>query len=336
MSRRAIVGALTAFVAVVTVHVAAQPSTRTGGTIQERLGYPASARLLIIHGDDLGMAHSGNRATFEALERGWITSSSILVPCPWFPEVARWAKAHPSADLGIHLAVNSEWTTFRWAPLSGRSAVPSLVDADGYMPLEETEVARRATAADVERELRAQIDFARAHGVRLTHLDSHMATLFQTAALFGVYRGLAKTYDLPQLLERAGPRGGAQAPAWAAEGQRDALLDRVLEIDPGVPPEGWLAAYEKMLAPLPAGVYQLIVHLAYDDDEMRGATADHPNWGAAWRQSDFEMVKSAAFQDFLKQQHFTLITWGELGKARAASPRRSPAPPARSRRSDRP
>src|SRR5450755_684867 len=82
-------------------------------TVQERLGYPASARLLVIHADDLGMNHSVNRATFEALEKGWITSASILVPCPWFPEVARWAKHNPDVDLGIHLALNSEWTDLR-------------------------------------------------------------------------------------------------------------------------------------------------------------------------------------------------------------------------------
>src|SRR4030081_139929 len=87
-------------------------------TIQERLGYPASARLLVIHADDLGMNHSVNRATFEALEKGWITSASILVPCPWFPEVTKWAKEHPSADVGIHQALNSEWTTLRWGTVS--------------------------------------------------------------------------------------------------------------------------------------------------------------------------------------------------------------------------
>ena len=91
-------------------------------SLQERLGHPADARLLVIHADDLGMSHSVNRATFEALENGWITSASILVPCPWFPEVARWARAHPAADLGTICALNSEWTGFRWGPVGPRDA----------------------------------------------------------------------------------------------------------------------------------------------------------------------------------------------------------------------
>ncbi len=309
------IAALTIAAAALVAAGASQPGT----TIQERLGYRPDARLLIIHADDLGMAHSVNRATFEALEHGWITSSSILVPCPWFPEVARWAKAHPDADLGIHLAVNSEWTGFRWAPLSGRGAVPSLVDAQGYMALEEEEVVRKAKPAEVEKELRAQIDFARAAGVALTHLDSHMATLFHTAALFDVYRKMGSAYGLPQLIERTGERGGEQSPWATPQAQADALVDRVVSINPGITPDRWEAEYERLLSPLPPGVYQLIVHLAYDDDEMRGATWDHPNWGAAWRQSDLELVKSAAFQDFLKQQQFKLMTWRELGKARARS-----------------
>src|SRR5438132_7862154 len=103
-----------------------QKTTVPEKTVHERLGYPASARLLVLHADDLGMNHSVNRATFEALEKGWITSASILVPCPWFAEVARFARDHPDADLGIHLAVNSEWTGFRWGPISGAEAVPSL------------------------------------------------------------------------------------------------------------------------------------------------------------------------------------------------------------------
>jgi predicted glycoside hydrolase/deacetylase ChbG (UPF0249 family) len=281
-------------------------------TVQQRLGYPADARLLIIHADDLGMSHSVNRATFVALERGWITSSSILVPCPWFAEVATWARAHQDADLGIHLAVNSEWTTLRWPPISGRAAVPSLIAADGYMALDEDAVVAHARPAEVDRELRAQIDFAKSAGVPLTHLDSHMATLFHTRELFEVYRRLGADYGLPQLIERLGSRGGARS-AWETGAAGSALIDRVISIDPGVSAGEWEAAYEKMLAPLPPGVYQLIVHLGYDDDEMRGATADHPNWGAAWRQHDLDLVKSDRFQAFLKQQHFVPITWAKLG-----------------------
>ena len=285
-------------------------------TIQERLGHPPGARLIVIHADDLGMAHSVNRATFEALEKGWITSASMLVPCPWFPEAARWARAHPDADLGIHLALNSEWTGFRWGPVSGASAVPSLLDAEGYLPLVEPTVVQQAKPAEVERELRAQIDRARAAGVRLTHLDSHMGTLFGSPALFDVYRRLGAAYDLPLLLERLGERG-EDASGFAPGAQADALVDRVVSIEPGASPAGWPAAYEKMLAPLPPGVYELIVHLAHDDDEMRGATADHPDWGAAWRQSDFDLVRSAWFRDFLRSHGFVPVKWSELARARA-------------------
>src|SRR5262249_18893391 len=89
-------------------------------SVPERLGYPATARLLVIHADDFGMNHSVNRATSEALDNHWITSASILVPCPWFLEAAAYAKAHPDADLGVHQALTSEWTTFRWGPVSSK------------------------------------------------------------------------------------------------------------------------------------------------------------------------------------------------------------------------
>ena len=209
-------------------------------TLPQRLGYPAGARLLVLHADDLGMAHSVNRATFEALEKGWVSSASILVPCPWFPEVATWARAHPEADLGIHLALNSEWTSFRWRPLGAGADVASLVDDQGYLPLVETTVAAKAKAPEVERELRRQVDRARSAGIRLSHLDSHMGALFQNPALLAVYEGLGKTYGLPLLLQRSGDGG-----------RDDALIDRVLSIEPGVPASGWMAAYQKLLDPLP-------------------------------------------------------------------------------------
>jgi predicted glycoside hydrolase/deacetylase ChbG (UPF0249 family) len=305
---------------IVAALLAVLATSRPGGwqerTVQERLGYPSSARLLIIHADDLGMAHSVNRATFEALEQGLITSASILVTCPWFPDVARWARRHPDADLGIHLALNSEWSGYRWGPVSSTSEVPSLLDPAGYLPLTEAMVVGRAHLPEVERELRAQVDRARSAGIRLSHLDSHMATLFRSRELFEVYRRVGESYGLPVLVESQGSRGGLAAP-WQNGARRDALLDRVVSISPGVTPEGWMEAYEKLLAPLPPGVYQLIVHLAYDDEEMRAAAGEQVEWGAAWRQSDFDLVRSARFKEFLRTQGFVLTTWKALSAARS-------------------
>lgn len=283
-------------------------------TVQERLGYPASARLLVIHADDLGMNHSVNRATFEALEKGWITSASILVPCPWFPEVARWAKQHPNADLGIHLALTSEWTDLRWGPVSGPSRVPSLLDADGYFPLDTPAVVQNAKIPDVEYELRLQIGRAKTAGIPVTHLDMHMAGMVSSGELFGVYRKLRDAYKLPILLEPPGTHG---PPAGISVPAEEITMQRIITMEPGIAAQNWADWYKKQLAPLPPGVYQMIVHLAYDDEEMRGATWDHADWGAAWRQRDLDMVKSAEFRRFLKEQGFVLVTWRELGKARA-------------------
>lgn len=284
----------------------AAASTRPGSTVQEKLGYPASARLLIIHADDFGMAHSVNRAISEALENGWVTSASILVPCPWLPEVAHWAQSHPRSDLGIHLALNSEWTDYRWGPVSAKDKVPSLLDAQGYLPLLETQVAQQAKPAEVEAELHAQVDRARTMGIPLSHLDTHMATLLGTPALMQVYRKVAQDYHLPIPLKRARNTDAlVLAPS-------ESLVDEVVQIDPGVSPEQWLKAYEDILQPLGPGVYELIVHLAYDDDEMRGATSNHPDWGAAWRQHDLDMVKGPEFRQFLKDQKFVLVDWKDL------------------------
>ena len=215
-------------------------------TVQVRLGYPASARLLVIHADDLGMNHSVNRAIFEALDKGWVTSASILVPCPWFPEVVKWAKEHPSADLGIHQALNSEWTTLRWGPVSPKDKVPSLLDSDGYLPLDTPEVAQNAKLSEVESELHAQIDRAQSAGIHLTHLDSHMGALFESNDLYKVYQKMGYSYTLPILEARAGSHSakGTLPP------EEEVLVEKVIEIEPGVDAKDWAAWYRKQLEPL--------------------------------------------------------------------------------------
>jgi len=282
-------------------------------SVQERLGYHASARLLILHADDFGMNHSVNRAIIQALEQHWITSASILVPCPWFLEAAAYAKAHPEADLGVHQALTSEWTSFRWGPVRSKDTVPSLLDNQGYFPNDTPQVARNAEASQVESELQAQIDRAQKMGVNVTHLDSHMVALFTTPVLFGIYLEMGTHYQLPILAAHSGADHAVPADARMPADQ--ILIDRVIEMAPGIEASDWLNWYEKSLSALGPGVYELIVHLAYDDEEMRGATFDHPDWGSAWRQHDLDMVKSPTFQQFLKDQGFVLVRWKDLAKA---------------------
>jgi predicted glycoside hydrolase/deacetylase ChbG (UPF0249 family) len=158
--------------------------------------------------------------------------------------------------------------------------------------------------------MRAQIDRAKSMGINISHLDTHMGTIIGTPQLFQVYLKLAANYGLPELMERHPEFQGVKLD------QDKALLDRVLMVLPGATKETWLKAYEDILAPLPPGTYQLIVHLGYDDEELRGITAGHPDWGAAWRQNDFDLVKSPEFQKFLKDQNFILVGWKDLAKAK--------------------
>jgi len=281
-------------------------------TLAERLGHPRDAKLLIVHADDLGMSHSVNAATIKAFESGLVNSGSIMVPCPWFPEIATYARANPQADLGLHLTLTSEWTSFRWGPVTSKDRVSSLLDKTGYFYLTESEAASKADPKEVEIEIRAQIERAKAFGIQPTHLDSHMGTLYQNKALFEVFLRVAREYKLPVRI----------AKTWFARADflpstlnpDDVFIDRILDINPTVTPNDWAKFYSDAIRKLEPGVTEIVIHLAYDDAEMRGASHDHPDWGAAWRQRDLDYFTSDAFRQLLKDQQIKLITWRDLAK----------------------
>src|SRR5262245_5408263 len=103
-------------------------------SLAERLGYPASTKLLLVHADDLGAGYAVNQASFKALEQGSVSSASIMMPCPWIKEVAEYAKTKPDSDLGLHLTLTSEWQWYKWGSVASRSLVSSLVDpVTGYL-----------------------------------------------------------------------------------------------------------------------------------------------------------------------------------------------------------
>ncbi|MCO5240966.1 MAG: polysaccharide deacetylase family protein [Chitinophagaceae bacterium] len=170
----------------------AQPSTYA-----ERLGWSKNARVVILHVDDAGMSHDSNEGVMNALDKGAASSFSVMMPCPWVPEIVKYTRSHPLHDGGLHLTLTSEWNNYRWPPLSGKPAVPGLVDAEGAMWPEAEDVVRYATADEVDREIRAQLDRALAMGFTPTHLDSHMGTLFASEAFLEKYIRLGIEKQIP-------------------------------------------------------------------------------------------------------------------------------------------
>ncbi|MGD9855808.1 MAG: polysaccharide deacetylase family protein [Planctomycetaceae bacterium] len=305
--------------------VPAQPTATTGasdGTGRTRqISQSPSGRSLIIHADDVGMCQSVNRATIDALEKGGVSSASIMVPCPAFDEFAEYAKAHPQFDYGIHLTLNAEWPSYRWGPVLPKSEVPSLVDRDGFLWRSEQATSSNARADDVERELRAQIDKARQAGVPLSHLDTHMGTLFLREDFLDIYLRLGDEYRLPVLLTR--DDGFARQLGFddRVVAQIRSAADRCEQI--GFPVMGKIfmhytgdsvtskkRAYLDMIRRLPAGVSEIVVHCGYDDAELRSITRGAYAIRDGDRQvfTDPKVIAEIAIQDVL------LTSWRRLSR----------------------
>ncbi|MGN6491417.1 MAG: polysaccharide deacetylase family protein [Agriterribacter sp.] len=170
---------------------------QTGATFAEKLGYPKGAKIIILHIDDLGMSYDSNTGSIEAMTNGVANSCSVMMPCPWVPGFIHYLKEHPETDAGLHLTLTSEWKDYRWGPLSGKPATPGLVDAEGAMWRGVADVVKHASADEVEKEIRAQVDRAKTMGFEPTHLDSHMGTLFATPAFIERYIKVGIDYKIP-------------------------------------------------------------------------------------------------------------------------------------------
>lgn len=280
-------------------------------TVAERLGYPADTKLLIIHADDLAVAHSEDTASFEALDKGAVTSASIIVPGPWLTEVADYAKAHPDADLGLHLALTSEWKTFRWGSVESKEKVPSLLDAAGTLWSLSELVAKNAKPQEAEQEFRAQVKLAIAMGIHPTHLDSHMGSAFSTPELFAAYVKVAHEFHLPFLAVRV---NDDRAKLLSLLSDKDILVDSVVIANPSVLPDQWKEFYLNAIKNMKPGLTEIIVHLGHDDSELQAVMVDHPDYGSAWRQRDFDVVSSPEMKKTLQDNNIVLIHWKDLQK----------------------
>ncbi|HEX4850650.1 MAG TPA: polysaccharide deacetylase family protein [Puia sp.] len=281
-------------------------------TIQERLGYPKDTKLLIIHADDVGVSHSENMATLAAMDKGVVSCGSMMVPCPWFPEIAAYASSHHNIDLGIHLTLTSEWKNYRWGPVSGTTQSPSLANKRGFLYDDVDSLGKMAQLKDVERELRAQIERSIQFGVYPSHLDSHMGSCFFRKDYFLIYLQLSREYHIPCLLNRDAFRLIYGINLDELLKPQDVVVDRIFMAFPQDYSKGMPNYYAQVISSLKPGLSCILLHAAYNNEEMQAVTVDHPDYGAAWRQADFDFFTSDACKKLLDENHVHVISWREI------------------------
>lgn len=293
------------------LHFSLSYSTSQERNIAELLGYEPDAKLLIMHADDLGVAHSVNAASMAAFENGGISSASIMVPCPWFSEIAEYSRQNPEVCLGLHLTLTSEWKYYKWDGVASSDKISSILNEDGVFHDKVIDFVMGASLEEVELEIRAQIDKALSAGVNVSHLDSHMGSLFATPELFEIYVRLGNEYQLPVMVP-----GARIPPSWNIDdlmGPVHYPLDNLIMMGQMVP--DWQKMYDDMIGKIVPGLNEIIVHLGYDDAEMQAIMVDKPDFGAEWRQKDFDYVTSEHYREKLKQADVYLVSWRQVRNA---------------------
>ena len=241
------------------------------------------SRTIIPHVDDLGASHGANAAFRELAAAGLVTCGSVMVPGPWFRELAEAAAADPALDVGVHLTLTSEWRSCRWAPLSTTSRHSGLIDGDGYFWSDVASLRAHLVPEAAEIELRAQIERGLAAGFAPTHIDAHMAAAMLPDLLAAHVR-LGREYGLVPVL----PRSIAWAPGPAGYRECVEALDRsgapVVDHCRGTLPvaeselePGW----REVLATLPAGLTHLAGYPTLLVALTLGVVAARQRWSAA-------------------------------------------------------
>jgi predicted glycoside hydrolase/deacetylase ChbG (UPF0249 family) len=267
--------------------------------ILKKLGFSDDDRVVIIHTDDIGMCQASVSAFADLWDFGLISSGAVMVPCPWFLEAAAYARGHPGVDLGIHTTLTSEWSTYRWPPVSTRDPASGLVDDEGYFFRTSEQAREHASPEAVERELAAQVTMAKKAGIQPTHMDTHMGTVAH-ARFMPAYVQTALSNRLPALILRLDEAGwremglDGQSAAMAVQALQQLeetgfpLLDHLggLELDD---PAERLEQAKRALSSLKPGVTHWIIHPSKDTPELRAIASD-------WR------CRVADYQTFLSDE----------------------------------
>jgi predicted glycoside hydrolase/deacetylase ChbG (UPF0249 family) len=272
------------------------PTRATGqADTATRAGTPDEV-YLIIRSDDAGMSHSVNMALQRLIETGLPVSVSVMFPTPWYQETVEILKRHPAVSVGIHLTLNSEWKNYRWGPVSGRSAVPTLVDGEGYFFQSAAALhGNRPDLREIEKELRAQIERALRSGLKIDYVDYHMGTAVSSPEFREVTERLAREFALGMSGYFGETMTGPQY--WA-------------------PPRNKADSLTALIDRLKPGVTVVVTHVGIDDPEL-GALVDMntanplPDMSKN-RQGELDALTSQRFSDALKARNVRLLTYRQL------------------------
>lgn len=313
----AVAGALALAVTGLLLRAAQESAPRPSQTWAERLGYAQGQRVLILHCDDVGMCQEASEAARAYLSQKEITSAAAMAPCPWFNDFAEWARTHPDFDLGLHLTLTSEWKWYRWGPLAPRTEVMGLVDPDGYLWSSVPEVAVHATAAEVEREIRAQVERAISRGFRPTHLDTHMGTLYARLDFTRAYLEVAEEYKIPAMVIEMTPEAveGFKRQGYPITEETLKLiasyklpkLDAFYSVPEGKTYEEKRTRLLELLRGLKPGITEVIFHASVQTEGLRRITN-------SWQQRVWEaqLFSDPTVKDFLRSEGFVLASWKDL------------------------
>lgn len=263
---------------------------------------------VIVSAADVGMTGSINRAAFAAVDRGTVSSVSVIVVGGAFDEAVALIRQHPGLDVGVHLVVSAEWPKARWRPILPCVVVPTLCEADGAFRRRFDPVA--TAARELEQELRAQMMIVRAAGVPVTHIDVHKNALYGTGGRYAdALARVARDENLPVVLARS---GATEWGIFAVLFRDPPVLDAWASITPVETPARWFRWYQMAIRGAPAGTSQIVVHPGYDDAELRALTEGPEAWGAAWRQRDLDVLLGDDFKRELTKRGVQLVGWRDV------------------------
>ncbi len=255
---------------------------------------------LIVRADDIGMTHAVNQACVDVYTKGIAKSVEIMVPTPWFEEAVKLLNDHPDYDVGIHLTLTSEWQNIKWRPLTH---CPSLVDENGYfhsfiwknnIPGVSFLLENDWKLEEVEAELRAQIELAKAKLPHLSHYTGHMGCQDADPKIKELVKRLGKEYKIEINLDEYSYKkmkgfGGSHL---TSEEKIDSFITNINKLTPGV----WL----------------FVDHPGYDTNEMKAISHVGYENVAFDRDGVSKVFMSQRVKDAIIEKKIKLVSYKEL------------------------